>query len=315
MHNENGYMLFAGTSHPELARQIADCVGVQLGKVTIETFPDGEIGVHVLDNVRGRDVFLLQSVARHPNLYLMELLILVDAMKRASARSIIVMLPYFGYARQDRKGTAREPITAKLVADLLERAGVTRVLSMDLHTEQIQGFFNIPVDNLYARPALVEGAKRLGLNKCVVVTPDVGGIKLARSFAEELKCDYAIVDKRRINAKRVEMDALIGDVKDRDVLIVDDICSTGSTLKTAAMVCKNAGAKRICAAVTHGLFVGEVFEDSAIEKMLSSNTVPIPEGIPRDRVEVVSIAPLFAKAIDSIVGAKSISSLFSKSSS
>lgn len=304
-------MLFAGTSHGELAQQIADGIGVQLGKVTIETFPDEEIGVHLLDNVRGRDVFVLQTIARRPNLYLMELLIMVDALKRASARSIIAVIPYFGYARQDRKGTAREPITAKLVADLLQTAGVTRVLSMDLHTEQIQGFFNIPVDNLYARPLLVESVKKMGLKNCVVVTPDVGSIKLARAFAESLKCEYAIVDKRRVDAKHVEMNALIGDVKDRDVLIVDDMCSTGGTLKTAAMVCKDAGAKRICAAVTHGLFVSKAFEESAIEKMLVCNTVPIPPEFPRERLEIVSAAPLFAKAIDSIVGAKSISSLFS----
>lgn len=311
MHNDNGYMLFAGTSHPELALQIADCFGVQLGKVQIDAFPDGEIGVHILDNVRGRDVFLLQSVARHPNLYLMELLILVDAMKRASARSIIAVIPYFGYARQDRKGTAREPITARLVADLLERAGVTRVLAMDLHTEQIQGFFNVPVDNLYARPLFLQAMQQQKLKNCTVVAPDVGSIKLARLFAESLKCDYAIVDKRRVHAKHVEMNALIGDVKDRDVWIVDDICSTGITLKTAAMVCKNAGAQRICAAVTHSLVVGEAFYESAIEKMLVSNTVPMPPGTNHERIEVVSVAPLFAKAIDYIVGAKSISSLFS----
>ena len=314
MHNDNGFMLFAGTSHPELAQQIASAVGVQLGKIQIETFPDGEIGVHVLDNVRGRDVFLLQSVARHPNLYLMELLILVDAMKRASARSIVAVLPYYGYARQDRRGTAREPITARLVADLLEKAGVTRVLTMDLHTEQVQGFFNVPLDNLYARPLLIEAAQRMKLKRCVVVTPDVGSIKLARSFAEELHCDYAIVDKRRVNAKRVEMNALIGDVKGRDVLIVDDICSTGWTLKTAAQVCKQAGAKRIFAAVTHGPFASKAFEESAIEKMFVSNTVPLPPKMNRKRLEVVSVAPLFAKAIEYILGAKSISSLFSLSS-
>jgi ribose-phosphate pyrophosphokinase len=311
MHNGNEFMLFAGTSHPELAQQIADCVGVQLGKVEIETFPDGEIGVHVLESVRGRDVFILQSVARHPNLYLMELLILIDAMKRASARSIIAMLPYFGYARQDRRGHLREAITAKLVADLLEKAGATRVLTMDLHTEQIQGFFNIPVDNLYARPLFIEAARRMGMENTVVVTPDVGSIKLARSFAEALKCDYAIVDKRRVSAKRVEMSALIGDVKDRDVLIVDDICSTGRTLKMAAEVCRKEGAKRIVSAVTHGIFAEKAFEESAIEKMLVSNTVPLLPKTARERLEVVSVAPLFAKAIDSIVGAKSISSLFS----
>lgn len=310
MHTESGFMLFAGSSHRELAQQIAESVGVQLGKLKIETFPDGEIGVHILENVRGRDVFVLQSIARHPNLYLMELLILVDALKRASARSIVAVIPYFGYARQDRKGKEREPITAKLVADLLERAGVTRVLTMDLHTEQIQGFFDHPVDNLYARPLLVEAIKELRLKECVVVTPDVGSVKMARDFAESLHVDYAIVDKRRVNAKHVEAHALIGDVKDRDVLLVDDICSTGETLKIAARVCKSAGAKGVFAAVTHGLMVGSAFEESAIEKMLISNTVPLPSEISRKRLQIVSIAPLFAKAIESIVSAKSISSLF-----
>jgi ribose-phosphate pyrophosphokinase len=204
-------MLFAGTSHPELAKQIAECLGVQLGKVDIETFPDGEIGVQILENVRGRDVFVLQSIARHPNLYLVELLILVDALKRSSARSIIAVIPYFGYSRQDRRGKGREPITAKLVADLLERAGVGRLLTMDLHTEQIQGFFDIPVDNLYARPVLLEAIKKAGLEKGVVVTPDLGSIKLARAYAASLHWDLAIVDKRRVSAEQVEMTTLIGD--------------------------------------------------------------------------------------------------------
>jgi ribose-phosphate pyrophosphokinase len=313
MHTENSFMLFAGTSHRDLAQQIADCSGMQLGKVLIETFPDGEIGVQILENVRGRDVFVLQTIARHPNLYLMELLILVDALKRASARSIIAVIPYFGYARQDRKGTGRVPITAKLVANLLEKAGVTRVLTMDLHAEQLQGFFDIPVDNLYARPVLVDAIKEMGLENFVVVSPDVGSIKLARAFAESLKVEYAIVDKRRVNAKQVEMNALIGDVESKDVLLIDDMCSTGGTLKTASMVCKNAGAKRICAAVTHGLFVGQAFEESAIEKMMISNTIPLPDEVDLSRLQIVSVAPLFSKAIDSIVGAKSISSLFGPS--
>src|SRR5579872_587310 len=262
MQTENSFMLFAGTSHPELAQQIAADLGVQLGKVLIETFPDNEIGVQILENVRGRDVFVLQSIARHPNLYLMELLILVDALKRASARSIVAVIPYFGYARQDRKGKGRVPITAKLVADLLEKAGVTRVLTLDLHTEQIQGFFDIPVDNLYARPVLVEAVEKLGLINLVVVAPDVGSIKLARDFAEGLKVDFAIVDKRRVNAKQVEIDALIGEVTGKNVLLVDDMCTTGGTLKTAANVCKKAGAKSVIAAATHGLLVGKVFEGS-----------------------------------------------------
>jgi len=310
MHTENHFMLFAGSSHRDLAQQIADCSGVQLGKVNIQTFPDGEIGIHILENVRGRDVFVLQTIARHPNFYLMELLIFIDALKRASARSIVAVIPYFGYARQDRRGMEREPITAKLVADLLERAGATRVLTMDLHTEQIQGFFNVPVDNLYARPLLIEALKGMGLEKPIVVTPDVGSIKLARTFAENLKVDLAIVDKRRVSAEKVEANAIIGDVKNKDVLLVDDMCSTGGTLKTAALVCKHGGAKRICAAVTHGLIVGKAFEESAIEKMLISNTIPLPSDVSRSKLQVVSVASLFAKAIDSIVEAKSISSLF-----
>ncbi|MGE5196864.1 MAG: ribose-phosphate diphosphokinase, partial [Anaerolineae bacterium] len=290
MRDEQPLMLFAGTSHGDLAKQIASCLKVPLGQVLINTFPDGEIGVQILESVRGRDVFVLQSIARHPNLYLMELLILVDALKRASARSIVAVIPYFGYARQDRKDKGRVPITAKLVANLLEKAGVTRVLTMDLHAEQIQGFFDIPVDNLYARPTLLEAVPRLGLKNFIVVAPDIGSIRIARAFAESLKVDLAIVDKRRVNADKVEMNALIGDVKDHDILLVDDMCTTGATLKTASQVCKRAGAKRICAAVTHGLLIGRAFEESAIEKMLISNTVPLPDVIPLDRVEVVSVA-------------------------
>jgi ribose-phosphate pyrophosphokinase len=305
-------MLFAGTSHRALAEEIGGYLGLKLGRVLIETFPDGEIGVQILENVRGRDVFLLQTVAQHPNLYLMELLILVDALKRASARSIAAVIPYYGYSRQDRKDKGRVPITAKLVANLLEKAGVTRVLTMDLHAEQIQGFFDIPVDNLYARPALADAVRKLDLENLVIVTPDLGSIKLARGFAEHLKVDLAIVDKRRVNANHVEINALIGDVEGRDVLLVDDICSTGGTLKIASWVCKKAGAKRVCAAVTHGLMLGKAFEESAIEKMLISNTVPLPESADFSRIQIVSVASLFAKAIDSIVGAKSISSLFSQ---
>ncbi len=303
-------MLFSGSSHRELAQEIAQSLGITLGNVLIETFPDNEIGVQILENVRGRDVFVLQSIARHPNLYLMELLIIIDALKRASARTIVAVIPYFGYARQDRKDKGRVPITAKLVANLLEKAGATRVLTMDLHAEQIQGFFDIPVDNLYARPILAEAVMAMGLKNCVVVSPDIGSIKLARAFADEIKADLAIVDKRRVNANQVEVNALIGDVEGRDVLLVDDMCSTGGTLKIASRVCKKAGAKRICAAVTHGLLLGQAFEESAIEKMLISNTVPLIDGYDSHRLQIVSVAPLFAKAIDSIVSAKSISSLF-----
>lgn len=310
MNSSESYLLFAGTSHPELAQQIADCLKISLGKAHIETFPDGEIGVHIFESVRGKDVFVMQSIARHPNFYLMELLILIDAMKRASARSVIAVIPYYGYARQDRRGNLREPITAKLVANLLQTAGVTRVLTMDLHTEQIQGFFDIPVDNLYARPVLVKAIEDLRLSNLIVVTPDIGSIKLARSYAEALKVDLAIVDKRRANAKQVEVTALIGNVKGKNVLLVDDIFSTGGTLKTASWACKQAGAENIYAAVTHGLFVGRGLQESAIEKVVVSNTVTSPDEMDKARLEWVSVAPLFAMAIESIIGSKSISSFY-----
>ncbi|MBS3904519.1 MAG: ribose-phosphate pyrophosphokinase [Simkania sp.] len=304
------FLLFSGTSHQELSKEIGECLGITLGKIAIETFPDNEIGVQIQENVRGRDVFVLQSVARHPNLYLMELLIIVDALKRASARSIVAVLPYFGYARQDRKDKGRVPITAKLVANLLEKAGVTSVLTMDLHTDQVQGFFDIPVDNLYARYQLGKAVEKIGMRDLVVVAPDVGSIKLARAYASFLKADLAIVDKRRVNASKVEPNALIGDVKDRDVLLVDDMCSTGETLLKASWVCKSAGARRICAAVTHGLIVGKAFEEDAIERLFVTNTIPLPLDMQNGRVEVVSVADLLARAIDSIAHGQSISSLF-----
>lgn len=312
MSPNSDYMLFAGTSHRELAEQIAKCLGKPLGKTLIEKFPDGEIGVRILESVRGRDVFVVQSTARQPSFYLMELLILVDAFKRASARSVTAVIPYFGYARQDRRGMEREPITAKLVANLLQTAGVTRVLTMDLHTEQIQGFFDIPVDNLYGSSLIVEALPKQMRENCIVVTPDIGSIKLARAYAKALKVDLAIVDKRRVNAKQVEVVAIIGDVKGKNVLLTDDMCSTGRTLEVAAKVCKEAGANHVYAAVTH--FIGEgLMEDSGIEKMILSNTVQLPEAIDSKRLQVVSVAHLFSRAIESIVGAKSFSPLYESS--
>jgi ribose-phosphate pyrophosphokinase len=300
-------MIFAGTSHPELAHEVARELGMKLGQLQIETFPDGEIGVQVLENVRGKDVFVLQSPARQPNHFLMELLIMVDALKRASARSIVAVLPYYAYARQDRKEKGRVPITAKLVADLLEKAGVTRVLTMDLHTEQIQGFFDIPVDHLYARPLFVKALKGWKGKGAVIVSPDVGSNKMARKFAEALQLDLAIVDKRRVNGRSVEVYALIGDVKGKQVILVDDLSSTGETLKTAARVCKDEGAKSVFAVVTHGLFMsGTKLE--GIDQLFISNTVPPGEKNPK--VQVVSVAPLLAQAIECVISAKSISSLF-----
>lgn len=304
------FMLFSGTSHLKLAEDIAATLGIKLGQVRIDRFPDGEIGVQILENVRGRDVFVVQSIANEPNLYLMELLILIDALKRASAHRIIAVIPYYGYARQDRKDKGRVPITAKLVANLLVTAGATRVVTMDLHAEQVQGFFDIPVDNLYARPALLEAIKRLKVESPTVVTPDIGSIKLARVIANEIDADFAIIDKRRLSATEVEVNAVIGDVQGKDVILADDICSTGSTLKNAALACREAGAKRVFAVVTHAPLTRDVLQESGIDKLLVTDTVPLPEHVEHSRIEVVSVAGLFGKAIDSIVNHHSVSALF-----
>jgi ribose-phosphate pyrophosphokinase len=308
-------LLFSGSSHRPLAEEVAAYLGVEVGRAKLEFFPDQEIFVQILENVRRRRVFVLQSIARQPNIYLMELLIMIDALKRASAGSINVLIPYFGYGRQDRKDRGRVPITARLVANLLETAGATRVLTMDLHADQIQGFFNIPVDHLYSRPVMVAAVRRLGLDNPVVVSPDVGSIKLARRYAEVLKCDLAIVDKRRISSEKVEMTTVIGDVQDRDVLLVDDMCATGGTLVAAAQTCRDRGCRRVMAAVTHGLMVGNALQkldESPIEKILISNTVPGAEELERGhpKIEAVSVASIFGEAINRVDSTQSISSLF-----
>lgn len=315
--NNNQLTLFSGTSHQAFAKDLADSLGIELGKVLFAPFPDGEIYVQILENVRGKDVFVVQSIARQPNYFLMELLIMIDALKRASAKSIVAVIPYFGYSRQDRKDKPRVPITAKLVADLLAKAGATRVLTMDLHAGQIQGFFDIPVDNLYARPQLVKAIEGLDLKNLVIAAPDLGAIKQARAYASSLNAEFALVDKRRITSEKVEVFAIIGDVAGKDVIFVDDMCSTGGTLVAAAQACKKAGARRIFAAVTHGLLVGEaekLIEDSLIEKIFITDSVPEIEKeslfFKSKKVERIPIANLFCDAINCIVSAKSISSIF-----
>lgn len=307
-------LLFSGTSHPELAKEVADNLGVSLGKVDIERFPDGEIFLQILENVRGRDVFVFQTVALDPNNYLVELLVMIDALKRASAKSIAVVIPYFGYCRQDRKDKPRVPITAKLVANLLVTAGATRILTMDLHAAQLQGFFDIPVDNLFGRPILAEAIKDLCGSDFVVVTPDIGSVKLARAYATHLGVDIAIVDKSRQGATSVHVSTVIGDVKGKDVLLADDMCSTGGTLVSAAKACREKGAKRIFAVVTHGLLVGDCLkkiEQSPIEALLVSNTIPNTEPVQQcKKIRVVSVAPLFSQAISCIISRESISSLY-----
>jgi ribose-phosphate pyrophosphokinase len=245
----------------------------------------------------------------------MELLIMIDSLKRASAQSITVVLPYYGYARQDRKDKPRVPITAKLVANLLVNAGASRILTMDLHTEQLQGFFDIPVDNLYGRPQLAEAIKeRISTDNLVVVTPDIGSVKLAHAYAKHLKAGFAVVDKLRIDPTRVEAVMVIGDVKGKDVLLADDMSSTGGTLVSAAKACQEKGARRIFAVVTHGLFVGDAvknIENSPIEMVLMSNTIPESQRLQgTKKIQTISVASLFAQAILCIVQRKSISSFY-----
>jgi ribose-phosphate pyrophosphokinase len=313
MQNSQNVLLFSGSSHPKLAQEVADYLDLRLGKMALERFPDGETFVQILENVRGRDTFVFQSVALDPNNYLMELLIIIDALKRASAGSISVVLPYFGYCRQDRKDKPRVPITAKLVANLLVKAGATRILTMDLHAGQLQGFFDIPVDNIFGRPVLAEASKAACGSNFIVATPDIGSVKLGRAYASQLGVDFVVVDKHRSTATQVVAINVIGDVKGKDVLLADDMCSTGGTLVSAAKACQGKGANRIFAVITHGILVGdaiEKIEKSPIEALIMSNTIQ-----PTDRlkdcakIRTISVAPLLAQAIRCIVSKESISSL------
>jgi len=309
----NEPLLFSGTSNPALAKEMAQVLGLELSDVAIECFPDGEISLQIKESVRGRDVFVVQPIALRPNYFLMELLVMVDALRRASAKSIVAVVPYFGYCRQDRIDKARAPITAKLVANMLVNAGVTRVLTMDLHSKQVQGFFDIPVDNLRALSVLAPKVRALGLKEMVVVAPDAGSIKLARSFANALGVDFAIVDKDRIDASHVATTTVIGDIAGKDVLLADDMCSTAGTLLSAAKACRERGANRVIAAVSHGLFVGpavERVEDSPIEQVIYCNSIPSDERLAgATKLSPVSVAGLFGKAIQCILSAESISSL------
>jgi len=306
-------ILFSGTSHPVLAKEIADLLGIQLGQISINRFPDNEVFVQLLESVRGKDTFVLQTIALNPDTYLIELLIIVDALKRASARSITAIIPYYGYCRQDRKDKPRVPVTAKLVANLLEKAGVTRILTMDLHSGQIQGFFDVPVDNLSGKPVLAKALKKVSPSNLVIVAPDIGSIKRARVYAKHFKCELAIIDKSRTNATDVKTLHIIGDVKDKDVLLADDMSSTGRTLVSAAKACREKGAKRIFAAVTHGILVGDAVEEihkSPIEALLISNTIPHVDRINSDKIHIVSVAPLFSQAISCMISRDPIGLLY-----
>ncbi len=305
--------IISGTAHRALAERIAETLGQPLADVHVTAFPDGETFVKINENIRGADVFIIQPSCPPTNHNIMELLIMVDAARRASAGRITAVMPFFGYARQDRKDQPRVPITAKLVANLLTSAGVGRVLTMDLHAPQIQGFFDIPVDHLYAKPALIGYLRdrHPDPSNLTVVSPDVGGVKMARAYADALGTELAIVAKHRISATRVEAMNVIGDVEGRDVLLVDDMTETAGTLTAAADILHKHGAKRIFAGVSHGV-LGELaherLRDSPIEEIITTDSVPQACG---EKVRVVGIAPLLGEAIRRINGGQSVTSLFS----
>lgn len=311
--------VFSGNANPEVAQSICRELGIPFGESEIKQFSDKEISVNIKETVRGRDVFLIQPTNSPVNDHLMELLIMIDACKRASAGRINAVIPYYGYARQDRKTRAREPITAKLVADLLTVAGMDRMVTMDLHAGQIQGYFNKPVDHLSGLPILAEyfedRAEETGMNNknTVVVSPDIGGVTRARNFATLLDLPIAIIEKRRPKANVAEVMNVIGDIDGMNVILVDDIIDTGGTITQAAQVLKNFGAQSVYAAATHGVLSGpaiERIENSVIEKFVITDTIPLPEEKKIDKIEIVSIAPIFAEAINRIHGNKSVSILF-----
>lgn len=313
MNGNFGMKLFTGTAHPALANGIASYLKSQLADVSVTAFPDGETFVKINENIRGEDVYIIQPTCPPTNHNLMELMIMVDAAKRSSAGRINAVIPFFGYARQDRKDQPRVPITAKLVADLLSAAGVDRVVTMDLHAAQIQGFFNIPVDHLYGKPIVIrELRERFGedCSNLTVVSPDVGGVKIARAYSDALGARLAIVAKHRVSATEVEAMQVIGDVEGRDVVLVDDMTETAGTLCAAAEILKAGGANRIFAAVTHAV-IGELgherIENSVIEEVITTDSTPVNA---RGKVKPVSIAPILGEAIQRIHNGESVTSLF-----
>ena len=307
------YKVFAGNSHTALAEEIASIMGKPLGKATVTTFSDGEIAVNLWETVRGMDCYIVQSTCDPVNNNLMELLIMIDAMKRASAGRINAVIPYYGYARQDRKAKARDPITAKLVADLLMAAGADRVVSMDLHAAQIQGYFDIPVDHLLGMPVLAKYFVEKGMEDVVVVSPDHGSVTRARNLAQYLNCPIAIVDKRRPEPNKSEIMNIIGNIDGKNCILIDDMIDTAGTITNAANAIRELGAKSVCAAATHPILSGPAIqrlEDSAIEEIVLLNTVPIPEEKLLPNMKLLSVAPLFAEAMIRIYTNDSISKLF-----
>ncbi|MBP2676347.1 MAG: phosphoribosylpyrophosphate synthetase [Deltaproteobacteria bacterium] len=305
--------IFTGNANPELAKEICAYLCIPLGSAVVKRFSDGEINVEIRDNVRGVDVFIIQPTSPPVNDHLMELLVLMDALKRASAKRVTAVLPYYGYARQDRKVLPRAPITAKLVADLLTAAGVSRVLTMDLHAGQIQGFFNIPVDHLYSSPVMLEYIRANYLNDVVVVSPDAGGVERARAMAKRLNASLAIIDKRREGPNVSAVMNIIGEVEGKTAVMLDDMVDTAGTLVQSADALRAKGARNIYACATHGVLSGpaiERLENSQIEELVVTNTVPLGEKALCRKIRVLSVAPLLGEAIKRIHFQDSVSSLF-----
>ncbi|MGB8993431.1 MAG: ribose-phosphate pyrophosphokinase [Desulfobaccales bacterium] len=310
----NNIRIFTGNSAPELAQKICDHLALPLGQAMVSTFSDGEIRVEIADDVRGRDVFLIQSTCPPTNHNLMELLIMIDAVKRASARRITAVIPYFGYARQDRKVAPRVPITAKLVADLLSTAGAQRILTMDLHVGQIQGFFNIPVDNLYASPIMIPYIRENFKDDLAIVSPDAGGVARARAYAKRLEATLGLIDKRRDAPGKAKAMHLIGEVMGKDVVILDDIIDTGGTLSEAAGAILQHGARNVNACCTHAVLSGPAVErvmNSPMNRLVVTDTIPLSEAARKcPKIVQLPVAPLLAQAIVRTHQEDSISSLF-----
>jgi len=304
--------IFSGSANRPLAQRIADYVGVRLGDVTIRRFPDQETWVKINDNIRGRDVYIVQPTSPPANENIMELLIMIDAARRASASRITAVIPFFGYARQDRKDQPRVPITAKLVANLLVAAGASRVISMDLHAQQIQGFFDIPVDHLYAAPVIFRYVREKALTNLVCVSPDIGGVKMVNAYATMFHAPLAIVAKKRKSAAEVEILNVVGDVRGKNVLMVDDLTETAGTITRAAEVLRAKGAKRIYAAVSHAILGDTAIErlrKSKLDELITTDSV-LRQKVPGLKVTELSVAPLLGEAIMRIHNAESVSSLF-----
>lgn len=305
--------IFSGNANKALAEKISAELGIKLGDAEVTKFSDGEVAMYIKESVRGADVYVIQPTCSPVNDNLMELLIFIDALKRASAGRVNAVIPYYGYARQDRKTRARDPITSKLVADMITAAGANRVITIDLHADQIQGYFDMPVDQLLGGPILARYIKPSVKPNTVVVSPDVGGVLRARNFAAILDLPLAIIEKRRQKANVSEVMNVVGDIKGKDVILVDDIADTAGSLTKAAKVLKDFGAEDVYACVTHGVLSGpaiERIESSVIEKLIITDTIPLPKGLDIKKIEVVSVAPLIAEAIKRISENRSVSKLF-----